>query len=46
LAAALFGGKSSLNDDLAPGPGYNWASEWDTGPTYWLRLATEFPGYD
>jgi hypothetical protein len=41
----MFGGKAAFEDTLAIG-GANWVSEWDTGPTYWLRLATEFPGYN
>ncbi len=48
LAAALFGGKIQKEQNATDSPveGATWTSEWDTGPTYWLHMASIYPGFD
>jgi len=44
LAAAIFGGKTRKEEDT-PIALATWTSEWDTGPTYWLHMASIFPDF-
>jgi hypothetical protein len=42
LAAALFGGVTRAEDADSPIPGATWTSEWDTGPTFWMQMASTY----
>jgi hypothetical protein len=40
----LFGGKTA--EEGINIEGATWASEWDTGPTAWIHLASIYPSFD
>ena len=44
LGAALFGGKTA--EEGISVSDATWASEWDTGPTEWIHLASIYPSFD